>query len=78
MSNTRKWRAKPRTAKPNSRQKRNGLFLDAHPTCRNCPDKPSEEAHHTLPRAHPQREDWAFMEPLCRDCHVEIHSQMGS
>jgi hypothetical protein len=31
MSNPRAWRAKRRTTKPNSRQKRNGLFLDAHP-----------------------------------------------
>lgn len=28
MSNPRKWRAKQRTTTPNSRQKRNGLFLD--------------------------------------------------
>jgi hypothetical protein len=51
MSNTRKWRAKDRTTKPNSRQKRNGLFLDEHPDCHAC-GEPSEEAHHQLPPGH--------------------------
>lgn len=73
MSNTRAWRAKARTSKPNSRQKRNGLFLDAHPTCQGCSAAPSEEAHHSLPNGHPQRFDWDQMMALCKSCHVGVH-----
>lgn len=73
MSNTAAWRAKPRTSKPNSRQKRNGLFLDAHPKCQQCGAVTSEEAHHNLPHGHPQRDDWQNMKALCRACHVQIH-----
>jgi len=72
MSNTRKWRAKDRTTKPNSRQKRNGLFLDEHPDCAAC-GEPSEEAHHQLPAGHADRHEWRHMKALCRDCHVEVH-----
>jgi len=72
MSNTKAWRAKPRTAWPNSRQKRNGLFLDAHPRCAHC-GCPSEEAHHRLPKGHPMRNLWRFMMALCIECHIVIH-----
>ena len=76
MSNTRAWRAKRRTTKPNSRQKRNGLFLDAHPTCQKCQKRPSDEAHHDLPRGHPRRNEWQNMQALCRPCHVRVHLQL--
>lgn len=74
VSNTRKWRAKDRTTKPNSRQKRNGLFLDEQPDCGEC-GKPSKEAHSDLPDGHPDRHDWRHIKALCRDCHVEVHRQ---
>lgn len=73
MSNTRAWRAKQRTTKPNSRQKRNGLFLDAHPICQGCGRRPSEEAHHDLPHGHPDRTDWRYMRALCIPCHTTVH-----
>lgn len=73
MSNPRKWRAKPRTSKPNSRQKRNGLFLDEHPRCQRCKRRPSAEAHHDLPKGHPDRHKWGHMRALCVSCHVEVH-----
>ena len=73
MSNTVEWRAKRRTSKPNSRQKRNGLFLDAHPICQRCGKRPSKEAHHDLPKGHPDRHLWRFMRALCIRCHVEVH-----
>lgn len=73
MSNPRAWRAKPRTSKPNSRQKRNGLYLDAHPICADCNDKPAVEAHHELPMGHPDRFEWANMKALCVGCHVLEH-----
>ena len=73
MSNTVAWRAKPRTPKPNSRQKRNGLFIDAHPVCQNCCSSRSKEAHHDLPKGHPDRHDWQFMRALCIPCHVTRH-----
>ena len=75
MSNTVPWRAKPRTTKPNSRQKRNGLFLDAHPTCQQCGNRPSAEAHHLLGHGHPLRYFWCFMLALCIPCHVREHAQ---
>lgn len=75
MSNPRAWRAKPRTSKPNSRQKRNGLYLDAHPTCASCNTRPASEAHHELPKGHPDRFEWAFMRALCIPCHVLEHQQ---
>ena len=71
MSNTKQWRAKKRTSKPSSRQKRNGLFLDQHRFCR-C-GAPATEAHHDLPRHHPARNKPANMRALCRDCHVAVH-----
>jgi hypothetical protein len=73
MSNTRAWRAKQRTPWPNSRQKRNGLFLDAHPSCQQCDSAPAEEAHHDLPRGHPHRYLWQYMRALCTSCHVKVH-----
>lgn len=73
MSNTRAWRAKPRTSKPNSRQKRNGLFIDSHPICQGCGHNPSKEAHHDLPHGHPDRDDWRYMRGLCVDCHTDVH-----
>jgi hypothetical protein len=73
MSNTRAWRAKQRTAWPNSRQKRNGLFLDAHPICQGCGIRPSKEAHHDLPHGHPDRTKWRYMRALCIPCHSAIH-----
>ncbi len=76
MSNTRAWRAKQRTSKPNSRQKRNGLFLDAHPVCQGCGKRPAEEAHHTLPPGHPDRYAWQFLQALCVPCHVAVHQRV--
>lgn len=73
MSNPKAWRKKPRTMKPNSRQKRNGLFLDAHPRCQRCCRRTAEEAHHQLPHGHPDRYDWAFMLALCVGCHIDVH-----
>ena len=73
MSNTRAWRAKKRTSKPNARQKRNGLFLDAHPYCERCRQRPSDEAHHDLPKGHTNRHLWQFMRALCTTCHIEVH-----
>lgn len=73
MSNTRAWRKKPRTATPNSRQKRNGLFLDAHPWCELCQRNLADEAHHELPKGHPDRHDWQHMKALCTPCHTEVH-----
>lgn len=74
MSNTKPWRAKRRTSKPSSRQKRNGLFLDRHPTCR-C-GLPATEAHHDLPKGHPDRNDEQHMRAVCRPCHIDIHRMM--
>lgn len=73
MSNPRAWRAKHRTSKPNARQKRNGLFLDAHPKCQRCGCRRSREAHHQLPKGHPARYDWRYMQALCLPCHIEVH-----
>ena len=73
MSNPRKWRAKPRTTKPNARQKRNGLFLDQHPICQACRSAPSAEAHHALPPGSPGRYEWESMMALCQTCHVHVH-----
>lgn len=72
MSNTKAWRAKSRTAWPNSRQKRNGLFLDAHPVCGRCGAE-AQEVHHSLPHGHPMRHLWQFMMALCIACHVAAH-----
>lgn len=77
MSNTRAWRSKKRTSKPNSRQKRNGLFLDAHPRCQRCRLHPAQEAHHELPLGHPARYDWRFMKALCVPCHIDVHQHAG-
>jgi hypothetical protein len=76
MSNPRKWRGKGRTPVPNSRQKRNKLFIDAHPRCQRCNRRDAEEAHHELPKGHPQRHDWRFMKALCTGCHVQVHRQL--
>lgn len=73
MSNPRAWRGKGRTVTPNSRQKRNGLFLDANPVCQRCTRAPSKEAHHDLPTGHPDRNLWRYMRALCRPCHVIVH-----
>ena len=73
MSNPRAWRGKGRTTTPNSRQKRNKLFLDAHPTCQRCHARPSDEAHHTLARGHPARNRWWHMLALCQPCHIVEH-----
>lgn len=73
MSNTRAWRSKQRTSKPNARQKRNGLFLDAHPICQGCGCCPSVEAHHDLPHGHPDRHLWRYMRALCISCHAAVH-----
>lgn len=76
MSNTRDWRAKSRTETPNSRQKRNGLFLDAHPNC-GCGAR-SEEAHHDLPKGNRNRYDWQHMKALCQSCHVALHQNAAA
>lgn len=76
MSNPRKWRAKTRTTKPNSRQKRNGLFLDVHPICQRCKRRHAKEAHHDLPAGNPNRYDWQNMKALCQPCHVHIHQHV--
>lgn len=73
MSNTVAWRAKPRTSKPNSRQKRNGLFLDAHPVCQQCWSALAIQAHHKLPKGHPGRNLWLAMQATCEACHVRHH-----
>ena len=75
MSNTRAWRSKRRTPVPNSRQKRNGLFLDAHPVCQCCGSAPSEEAHHDLPKGQSDRYKWQNMRALCETCHVALHKR---
>lgn len=75
MSNTVAWRAKARTSKPNSRQKRNGLYLDAHPFCHRCNWRLSKEAHHRLPKGHEARYNWRYMEALCRRCYTVEHQQ---
>jgi hypothetical protein len=74
MSNTRAWRLKSRTGKPNSRQKRNGLLLDARPTCERCRQRASREAHHTLPKGESDRNDPAHMQALCLPCHTAVHA----
>lgn len=76
MSNPRAWRAKQRTTKPNSRQKRNGLFLDAHPHCQDCRRRRADEAHHELPKGHPDRYEWQNMRALCAPCHVTVHQHL--
>lgn len=73
MSNPRAWRAKPRTSKPNSRQKRNGLFLDQRPICQICNNRTAVHAHHDLPHGHPDRYDHRYMRALCEPCHVRVH-----
>ncbi len=73
MSNTKAWRSRKRTSKPNSRQKRNGLYLDANPGCQLCKKRKAVEAHHDLPRGHPDRYLWRYMRALCRKCHVIVH-----
>lgn len=71
MSNTKQWRSKARTSWPSARQKRNGLLLDRHPQCR-C-GAAATEAHHDLPKGHPNRNDEQNMRAVCRECHIEIH-----
>ena len=78
MSNPKKWRAKPRTTKPNARQKRNGLYLDAHPMCQGCGKRPAKEAHHDLPHGHPDRFLWRYMRALCRRCHIIVHQNAAA
>ncbi|CAM3134916.1 HNH domain-containing protein [Sphingomonas antarctica] len=78
MSNTKAWRQKRRTTKPNARQKRNGLFLDAHPFCQGCCCHQAREAHHELPRGHDDRYDWRFMMALCVACHVLRHRALSA
>lgn len=73
MSNPRAWRGRGRTTVPNSRQKRNKLFLDANPWCQDCGKRPAEEAHHELPHGHSERCDWRHMRALCVTCHVAAH-----
>lgn len=73
MSNPRAWRGRGRTETPNSRQKRNKLFLDAHRKCA-C-GAPATEAHHELPHGHPDRQEWAHIKPKCSSCHVKLHQQ---
>lgn len=74
MSNPVKWRAKPRTTKPNSRQKRNGLLIDARPICESCGTRQSREAHHDLPASHPDRNVPVNMRALCIPCHAVVHA----
>jgi len=76
MSNTKAWRAKRRTSKPNSRQKRNGLFLDAHPVCQRCYSALAVHAHHTLPRGYACRNEWLAMRALCEPCHIAVHAEI--
>ena len=77
MSNPKKWRAKQRTTTPNSRQKRNGLFLDARPTCEACWIRPAAHAHNDLQKGHPLRFDHQFMRVLCEGCHVTLHQAIA-
>ncbi|WP_156347203.1 hypothetical protein [Sphingomonas sp. Leaf33] len=76
MSNPRNWRGRGRTTTPNSRQKRNKLYLDAHPVCHRCNSRPSAEAHHELPKGHPNRYDWQHMKALCVPCHIAVHQPL--
>ena len=73
MSNTVAWRAKPRTSKPNSRQKRNGLFLDGHPVCQQCWNAHAKQAHHVLGHGFAARNHPLAMRALCEPCHVRHH-----
>jgi hypothetical protein len=73
MSNPRLWRAKQRTETPNSRQKRNGLFLDGRPVCQKCGERCAVHAHHDLPSGHPDRNQPRYMRALCEPCHVAVH-----
>ena len=75
MINPKKWRGKGRTTTPNSRQKRNKLYLDAHPFCHRCHWRLAKEAHHRLPKKHPLRYEWQHMDALCRRCHIAEHQQ---
>jgi hypothetical protein len=52
------------------------LFLDAHPVCQCCASRPAVEAHHRLPKGHPFRYQWEYMEALCTRCHVATHKQV--
>lgn len=76
MSNPVKWRGRGRTTTPNARQKRNKLFIDAHPKCQRCGQADAQEAHHDKPHGHPDRYDWRFMKALCIPCHVTLHQGM--
>ena len=76
MSNPRAWRGKGRTPTPNSRQKRNRLYLDAHPVCQACGQRPAVEAHHELSRTNRNRYDWQHMKALCVPCHVTEHQRL--
>jgi hypothetical protein len=77
MSNPVKWRGKGRTTTPNSRQKRNKLYLDAHPVCTECRAAPSEHAHHMLDATFPCRTSWLAMRPMCEPCHVRWHKPIS-
>ena len=76
MSNPVAWRAKPRTSKPNSRQKRNGLFLDAHPVCQSCWSAHAKQAHHVLDQTFKCRNHPLVMRALCEPCHVRHHRRL--
>ena len=76
MSNPRNWRGKGRTETPNSRQKRNKFFVDAHPRCQHCGKATAQEAHHEKPKGHPDRYDWRNMKALCVPCHVAVHQHL--
>lgn len=73
MSNPVNWRDKGRTETPNSRQKRNKFYIDAHPWCQRCDKRPSAEAHHERPKGDPARYAWENMKALCVPCHIAVH-----
>lgn len=73
MSNPQAWRAKPRTATPNARQKRNGLFIDKRPICEGCRASRSKHAHHMLDKGFACRTSWYAMRAYCEPCHVQWH-----
>ena len=77
MSNPVNWRGKGRTATPNSRQKRNRFYLDAHPVCQGCWAARSAHAHHLLDGSFSCRTSWHAMRGLCEPCHVRWHKPIA-
>lgn len=68
---------------------REAFFIE-NPLCQNCLEKgiikPTEEIHHIIPISKGETleemktigYDWNNLRALCRDCHKEIHKELGS